>query len=113
MIAHSVALAGLSPLGTDTSATARPSGMLCTPMASVMNVPCCLPFSPPYETPTPNPSEKACNVMIPTTIITFFAFIPLRSPISTWVKGFRKFFRFWSKILPANQARQDARAKGD
>mmetsp|Transcript_37500 Transcript_37500/g.92225 ORF Transcript_37500/g.92225 Transcript_37500/m.92225 type:complete len:272 (+) Transcript_37500:208-1023(+) len=80
--AHNEARHGFSPRGTDTRATARPSGMLWIPMARVMKMPCWRPLSPPYETPTPRPSEKECSVMMPTTSIALRASKPLRSPIS-------------------------------
>ena len=37
---HQKALLALMPLATSTVATARPSGMLCSPMASVTSSPC-------------------------------------------------------------------------
>lgn len=51
---HSRALRGVVPLATSTVATARPSGMLWIPMASVTRSPCAHPRRPQNDTPISN-----------------------------------------------------------
>ena len=61
-------------------ATVIPSGMLCTPIAVVTNLPCTLPLLPAHDTPTPSPSAKECIVMISSTSMARLALAPLSSP---------------------------------
>ena len=73
---HAAHFQGETPLAASTVATARPSGMLWTPMAKVMSWPCAHPLAPLKDTPTPDPSPRACAAMIPTMSRVFRASAP-------------------------------------
>ena len=75
-MAHAAHFLGETPLAASTVATAMPSGMLWTPMAKVMSWPCAHPLAPLKDTPTPDPSPRACAAMIPTMSTVFLASAP-------------------------------------
>lgn len=68
-------------LGSNTIATANPSGTLCTARLAEMKTPNSDPFDPPKLTPIPTPSEKECNVMTKMMSRTLRASAPANSPI--------------------------------
>ena len=76
---HNAHCHGFTPLVASTFATAKPSGTLCAPIASVTNLPCLAPPAPLNDTPTPQPSPNACAAMIPTIISVFRASAPRNS----------------------------------
>mmetsp|Transcript_6973 Transcript_6973/g.13891 ORF Transcript_6973/g.13891 Transcript_6973/m.13891 type:complete len:260 (+) Transcript_6973:155-934(+) len=69
-----------APWDTRTAALAIPSGILCTPIANVVRIPCDNPFSPQKLTPTPHPSPIAWAAIIPTMSIKRFARFPCKCP---------------------------------
>mmetsp|Transcript_6449 Transcript_6449/g.24995 ORF Transcript_6449/g.24995 Transcript_6449/m.24995 type:complete len:343 (-) Transcript_6449:1733-2761(-) len=73
---HAAHFQGETPRAASTVATAMPSGMLWTPMAKVMSWPCAHPLAPLKDTPTPDPSPRACAAMIPTMSRVFRASAP-------------------------------------
>jgi len=62
-ILQPAALSGEVPFGIITKLMARPSGILCTAMAVVMNIPKVRVSA--KETPTLTPSANECTVMMP------------------------------------------------
>eukprot|EP01083_Nonionella_stella_P076971 209952_1 len=67
-------------LGSNTMATASPSGTLWTARLAEMKTPSSLPLDPPKLTPMPTPSEKECNVMTKIIRSTLRASAPARPP---------------------------------
>jgi hypothetical protein len=78
-VVHSSSRHGLAPRAASTVATARPSGMLCSPIASVTVLPAAQPRSPENDTPTPEPSPTAWAAMTARKRITRRASAPRRS----------------------------------
>eukprot|EP00961_Rhodomonas_salina_P157507 2120903-Rhodomonas_salina.2 len=79
-MAHAKVLPLLTPRGTSTSATASPSGTLCTASDAEMNAPSCAPPLPQNDTPIPSPSAKECSVMTAMMSRIFVASSPVMSP---------------------------------
>mmetsp|Transcript_55384 Transcript_55384/g.131539 ORF Transcript_55384/g.131539 Transcript_55384/m.131539 type:complete len:249 (-) Transcript_55384:485-1231(-) len=78
--AHASVFSGDTPRGTSTSATANPSGTLCTAKLAEMNAPSWDPPLPTNDTPMPRPSAKECRVMTDMISNIFPASSPVMSP---------------------------------